>query len=312
MITTFAAVNGTHIGTSRVHRRSRVVRGMVPLGTGTKLAPQGQAGSRTYYSHLLFTGHMGLSEYRSEIRKASRTTYLAIERYDRHLVDGTVLLHHQEDLAQALGLDWRDTDVKFQEPDWPGDLRRATARRIGELLGSIFQEGLVKWDLALAIDGVFDHRRMSVGPPKAVRACGRASCQRETEETTSLPPPAANTKTSRLVVVKHIRPPALRLEVLCHRSVAGISQHPAQVHDLLGVDVLLTRAGQDLGLIAETDTEPVVERFDRANCLKQGQHVVPLDVVADRVLKELDESVTVMAVEPLRICSRHGVPFVQR
>jgi serine/threonine-protein kinase HipA len=165
-----------------------------------------------HYSHLL-SRHMGLSQYVSEIRKAGRTTYLAIERFDRELVDDTVLLRHQEDLAQALGLDWRDTDVKFQEPDWPGDPKRATAPRIGELLGSIpggddaveqwlrhlafhvsignndahaknvalmhlatgtklsqvydalpnlFQEGLVKWDLALAIDGVFDHRRMSV------------------------------------------------------------------------------------------------------------------------------------------------------
>lgn len=165
-----------------------------------------------HYSHLL-TQHLGLSNYRSEIRKAERITYLAIERFDR-LIDGdTVRLHHQEDLAQALGLDWRDTDVKFQQPEWPTDPKCATARRIGELLGSIpggdaavegwirrltyavaigdndahaknvalmhlatgtelaqvydalpnlFQNGLVKWDLALAIDGQFDHRRMSV------------------------------------------------------------------------------------------------------------------------------------------------------
>jgi serine/threonine-protein kinase HipA len=165
-----------------------------------------------HYSHLL-SRHMGLSQYASKIRTAGRTTYLAIERFDRELVDETVLLRHQEDLTQALGLDWRDTDVKFQEPKWPGDPKRATARRIGELLGSVpggddaveqwlrhltfhvsignndahaknvalmhlatgtklsqvydalpnlFQAGLVKWDLALAIDGVFDHRRMSV------------------------------------------------------------------------------------------------------------------------------------------------------
>ena len=165
-----------------------------------------------YYSHLL-SRHISLSQYRSQIRKAGRTTYLAIERFDRDVSDGQVRLRHQEDLAQALGLDWRDTDVKFQEPDWPTDPRRATARRIGELLGSIpggdnaveqwlrhltfhvaignndahaknvalmhlatgtelsqiydalpnlFQDGLVKWDLALAVDGVFDHRRMSL------------------------------------------------------------------------------------------------------------------------------------------------------
>lgn len=165
-----------------------------------------------HYSHLL-ARHVGLSSYRSEIRKADRMTYLAIERFDRELVGGQVRLHHQEDLAQALGLDWTDTDVKFQAPTWPTDGRRASARRIGELLGSIpgndaalrqwlrqltfhialgnndahaknvalmhlrsgtelsqlydavpnlFQEGLIKFDFALAIDGVFDHRHMSV------------------------------------------------------------------------------------------------------------------------------------------------------
>ena len=165
-----------------------------------------------YYSHLL-ARHVGLSAYRSEIRKAGRTTYLAIERFDREIVDGQIQLRHQEDLAQAMGLDWRDTDVKFQEPGWPTDPRRAPARRISQLLGSIpggdatvaqwlrqltfhvaignndahaknvalmhlptgtelaqiydalpnlFQEGLIKFDLAFAVDGVFDHRRMSV------------------------------------------------------------------------------------------------------------------------------------------------------
>lgn len=164
-----------------------------------------------HYSHLLAQA-AGLSAYRSEIRTAGRTTYLAIERFDRELSGGVVLPRHQEDLAQALGLDWRNTDTKFQEPSRPDDLRRATARRIGELLGSVpgrddaveqwlrqltyhvaignndahaknvallhlptgtelapvydalpnlFQEGLIKWDLALAVDGVFDHRRLS-------------------------------------------------------------------------------------------------------------------------------------------------------
>ena len=50
--------------------------------------------------------HVGLSAYRSAIRKAGRATYLAIERFDRELVDGHVQLRHQEDLAQATGLDW--------------------------------------------------------------------------------------------------------------------------------------------------------------------------------------------------------------
>jgi serine/threonine-protein kinase HipA len=164
-----------------------------------------------HYSHLL-TRHMGLSNYESEIRKAGRITYLAIERFDR-VVDGhDVHLKHQEDLAQALGLDWRDPDAKFQDPAWPKEPKRATVRRIGELVGSIpggdsiverwiqqltynvaignndahaknsalmhlpdgteladvydavpnlFQADRVKWDLALAIAGEFDHRKMS-------------------------------------------------------------------------------------------------------------------------------------------------------
>jgi serine/threonine-protein kinase HipA len=164
-----------------------------------------------HYSHLL-TRHIGLSKYQSSISHAGRTTFLAIERFDREVVDGQVHLRHQEDLAQALGLDWQDTDAKFQEPSWPSHPKRATARRIGELLGSIpggdpaveqwlkqltyhvaignnahaknvalmhlsnstelsqvydavpnlFQDGLVKWDLPLAANSVFDHRRLTV------------------------------------------------------------------------------------------------------------------------------------------------------
>jgi serine/threonine-protein kinase HipA len=158
------------------------------------------------------TQRLELSSYRSEILEAQRVTYLSIERFDRTSEGGAVRLHHQEDLAQALGLDWRNTDVKFQSPAWPADPRRATARRVGELLGSIpggdaaverwiqqltytvaigdndahaknvalmhlptgtelaqiydalpnlFQQGLVSWDLAFALDGVFDQRRIS-------------------------------------------------------------------------------------------------------------------------------------------------------
>jgi serine/threonine-protein kinase HipA len=165
-----------------------------------------------HYSHLL-TQRIGLSSYASEIRVAERTAYLAIERFDRTVINGNVHLHHQEDLAQALSLDWRDTDVKFQEPDWPGDPKRASVLRVAEALGSIpggdaaaeqwlrqltfhvaignndahaknvalmhhstgtelaqvydaspnlFQAGRVQWNLALAVNGIFDHRRLSV------------------------------------------------------------------------------------------------------------------------------------------------------
>jgi len=165
-----------------------------------------------HYSHLL-TQRIGLSSYASEIRVAERTTYLAIERFDRTVINGKVHLHHQEDLAQALSLDWRDTEVKFQEPAWPSDPKRASILRVAEALGSIpggdaavekwlrqltfhvaignndahaknvalmhhskgtelaqvydaspnlFQAGRVQWNLALAVNGIFDHRRLSV------------------------------------------------------------------------------------------------------------------------------------------------------
>lgn len=165
-----------------------------------------------YYSHQLARS-VGLSRYDSWIGEAGAMTYLAIQRFDRDVDGDDVRLHHQEDLAQALNLDWRDTDVKFQDPSWPSATTRASARRIGQLLAEIpggdavveewirqltyhvaignndahaknvalmhqpsgtvlaqlydalpnfFQEGLVSWNMALAVDGEFDHRRMSV------------------------------------------------------------------------------------------------------------------------------------------------------
>lgn len=164
-----------------------------------------------HYGHLL-AQHIGLSRYHSAIHRVGRLPFLAIERYDRTVVNGRVVLHHQEDLAQALGLDWPDTDVKFQSPDWPTDNNRASAKSIAHLLGSIpggdknverwlrqlvfhiaignndahaknvalmhlpsgtelaqvydavpnlFRADLAKYDMAFAIDGVFDHRRIS-------------------------------------------------------------------------------------------------------------------------------------------------------
>lgn len=165
-----------------------------------------------HYSHLL-AGHMGLSGYKSELHSAGDTVFLAIERFDREINGEQITLHHQEDLAQALSLDWQNTDVKFQEPSSPKDSKRASARGIGSLLDALprgaslveawikqltyhvaignndahaknvalmhlphgtelspiydalpnfFQEGLISWNLALAIDGEFDHRRISV------------------------------------------------------------------------------------------------------------------------------------------------------
>ena len=89
-----------------------------------------------FYSHEL-ARHAGLSQFQSAMRTADTMNYLAVERFDREVVDGDVVLHHQEDLAQALGLDWRDGDVKFQDLRQPARKGRPSARLIGELLGSI-------------------------------------------------------------------------------------------------------------------------------------------------------------------------------
>jgi serine/threonine-protein kinase HipA len=138
--------------------------------------------------------------------------YLVIERYDRAVHGESVTLIHQEDAAQALGLDWVDDHARFQGRGAPRDSRRPSAYRIAELLGSLqgqgqpvagflrrltftvllgdndahaknlaivhlpgrsvladvydavpnlFREGRIDYSLALAIDGSFDHRRIS-------------------------------------------------------------------------------------------------------------------------------------------------------
>ncbi|KRO39831.1 MAG: hypothetical protein ABR66_02700 [Microbacteriaceae bacterium BACL25 MAG-120322-bin65] len=89
-----------------------------------------------FYSHEL-ARHAGLSQFQSAMRTAGTIHYLEIERFDRRVVDDHVVLHHQEDLAQALGLDWRDGDAKFQDHRQPSRKGRPSVRLIGELLGSI-------------------------------------------------------------------------------------------------------------------------------------------------------------------------------
>ncbi|EPR75052.1 HipA domain protein [Leifsonia rubra CMS 76R] len=164
-----------------------------------------------YYSHQLSRA-MGLSQFGSEIVSAGQTLFLSIERFDR-VVNGTaVSLVHQEDAAQALGLDWQNSEIKFQDAQWPTNPARPSARAIAELTGSLphartdtvqwlqqlifhvligdndahaknvsfvhesggtrlselydavpnlYQAGRINWDLAMAIDGNFDHRKVS-------------------------------------------------------------------------------------------------------------------------------------------------------
>lgn len=165
-----------------------------------------------YYSHQL-ARHMGLSRFQSSIERAGQIKYLSIERFDRVVSGRSVSLVHQEDLAQALGLDWRDSESKFQDAVWPISPDRPSALRVAELTGSLpdstaittdwlrqltfhvlvgnndahaknvallhdrtgtrlselydavpnfHQPGRISWDMAMAVDGIFDHRKVSV------------------------------------------------------------------------------------------------------------------------------------------------------
>ena len=89
-----------------------------------------------HYGHLLAQA-AGLAGFSSELLEADGVVFLAIQRFDRHVrPDGSVELVHQEDAAQALGLDWRTPDAKFQDPHWPGNPSRASAARVAQLLAA--------------------------------------------------------------------------------------------------------------------------------------------------------------------------------
>ena len=90
-----------------------------------------------HYGHLL-ANHAGLANFTSELCEADGVTFLSIERFDRRVGDdGTVKLVHQEDAAQALRLDWRTTDAKFQDWNWVDNPARPSAALVAELLASI-------------------------------------------------------------------------------------------------------------------------------------------------------------------------------
>lgn len=63
--------------------------------------------------HLAYA--LGLTDIRAEILEFDSTRAIAVSRYDRAILDtGMVERWHQEDLAQAIGLDTRDPNRKFQ------------------------------------------------------------------------------------------------------------------------------------------------------------------------------------------------------
>ncbi len=109
--------------------------------------PRKDAVARLYdefYAHEL-ARHMGLASFHSEIRKVAGESYLAIERYDRRQRGGVVEVIHQEDAAQALGLDWTSDAVKFQNQDRPNDRSHASAGAIAEALVALDGDPLQGW-----------------------------------------------------------------------------------------------------------------------------------------------------------------------
>lgn len=90
-----------------------------------------------FYSHQI-TRRMGLTRFNSELIGTGSTSYLAIERYDRRvLAPFEVQMFHQEDAAQALGLDWVGSAAKFQDRTLPNRADRPSAVTIAELFGSM-------------------------------------------------------------------------------------------------------------------------------------------------------------------------------
>jgi len=80
--------------------------------------------------------------------------------------------------------------------------------------------------------------------------------------------------------------------------VAGSAQHPAQVDDGLGVDVLVYRRVEVLRRGADGNGELAVRLLhDRADRPQQGNHCGPPDVVAYRVLEQLTQRVAVVVAQ---------------
>ncbi|MEI6622889.1 MAG: HipA domain-containing protein [Actinomycetes bacterium] len=90
-----------------------------------------------HYSHEIARA-MGLASFSSELVGTGTSSYLVISRYDRRVsAPFEVETFHQEDAAQALGLDWTNPASKFQDRDLPNRKDRPSCLTIAELFGSI-------------------------------------------------------------------------------------------------------------------------------------------------------------------------------
>ena len=105
-----------------------------------ELSNRPEAIHNEYYS-LLLARHMNLASFQSEMLTIGTTRFLSIERYDRRVDGDQVTLIHQEDAAQALGLDWTNASAKFQDPRSPRRTGRPSAEAIATLMASLETEG---------------------------------------------------------------------------------------------------------------------------------------------------------------------------
>jgi GNAT superfamily N-acetyltransferase len=94
---------------------------------------------------------------------------------------------------------------------------------------------------------------------------------------------------------------------LCRALIPCVSQHPAQVHDHLRVDVLTGGRLEEFQLGPDLDRHlAVAAHGGAADNFQQRHHRPPLDVVARRMPEDLPHRIPVMAVKVLRL--RHGAP----
>jgi hypothetical protein len=80
---------------------------------------------------------------------------------------------------------------------------------------------------------------------------------------------------------------------------AGLLEKLPQQLQLLRIDVLVARF-ERLGFAADRHEEvPFVRLLDLADCLQQRGDGMPLDVVAQRVSKDVRQRVPLVAIQPL-------------
>jgi len=89
--------------------------------------------------------------------------------------------------------------------------------------------------------------------------------------------------------------------------VAERLQEVADLLEVVGSDIFVLGVAEDKRVIAGLhDHVPVVALFDRPDLPEQGEHLTPLDVVAQRPGQDVAEDVPVTAAQLFRSLSRHG------